>query len=259
MKKLLPILIIGLVFLTGCGTSKKEEAEKFYDQDAIKNIALSLDRRWEYTDSKEGMEADTVDMYKKSTQIEIDTLNSQDFSDKKFKDNKLKELYLSYKNQMDDIKKMIENTSESSIPQKWSEYYDERTKTISQIDAIESIPVKDKDTLKELINNGNEVSETESIDKKIDALLSTIKFTEQPQEFESDFKTYESNVENTTDKSFKTINAKVYLENKDGVRVDTQYINISDWTPNQKVSVSFSTDKPFTKTTIVKDYYELSK
>lgn len=257
MKKLLPLFVIVLLLLTGCGTSPKKEAEQFYDQDALKNIALSLDRRWDYADSKEAMQADTIEMYKKSTQIEIDTLNSQDFSNKKFKDNKLKELYLAYKNQIDDIKKMLEHTSTSSIPEKWMELYDQRTKILSQINDIKEIPVKNKETLKELINNGNEVKETESVDKKINALLSSIKFSSQPQEYESDYKVYETNIENTTGKKFKTFGAKVYLENNEGIRVDTQYINISDWEPGQKVSVDFTTDKEFSKSTVVKDYYDL--
>ncbi|WP_285006742.1 FxLYD domain-containing protein, partial [Lactococcus garvieae] len=108
-----------------------------------------------------------------------------------------------------------------------------------------------------LINNGNEVKETESVDKKINALLSSIKFSSQPQEYESDYKVYETNIENTTGKKFKTFGAKVYLENNEGIRVDTQYINISDWEPGQKVSVDFTTDKEFSKSTVVKDYYDL--
>ncbi|MCH1723610.1 FxLYD domain-containing protein [Lactococcus formosensis] len=257
MKKLIPLFIIGLLFLTGCGNSKKSNSEKFYDEDAINNLATSLNNRWEYTDSKEYNNVDTIDAYKKSTQIEIDTLHTKDFSEKKFKDNKLKELYLSYENKMNDIAKMLDTTSTISLPEKWFTLYDERTKIITQINSIKEIPVKNKDALKELVNNGNEVKETEVIDTKLDALLSTIKFSEQPQEFQSDYKVYESNIENTTGKSFKNLSAKVYLENQDGVRVDTQYINISDWIPGQKVNINFSTNKTFTKTTVVKDYYTL--
>ncbi|WP_242359319.1 FxLYD domain-containing protein [Lactococcus petauri] len=258
-KKLLTVFFIGLFFLAGCGNSKKETSEKVYDDDAITTLASSLDKRWAYTDSKEGEKDDTTTAYKKSTQIEIDTLKSSDFSDKKFKNAKLKELYLSYGNLLNDIKKMLNTTSSKSIPEKWTELYDERTKILSQINSIHKIPVKNEDSLKELINNGNEVNESETIDKKIEAILTTIKFNEQPQEFESDYKTYESNIENTTDKQFKTFGAKVYLENEAGVRVDTQYINVSDWAPHQKVSVNFTTNKPFVKTKIVKDYYEIDK
>gem|GEM_PF-5176349 len=44
------------------------------------------------------------------------------------------------------------------------------------------------------------MKETESVDKKINALLSSIKFSSQPQEYESDYKVYETNIENTTGK-----------------------------------------------------------
>ena len=39
---------------------------------------------------------------------------------------------------------MLEHTSTSSIPEKWMELYDQRTKILSQINDIKEIPVKIK-------------------------------------------------------------------------------------------------------------------
>lgn len=260
MKKLLPLMFAVLLVLTGCGNSSKEETVKFYDEDAVSNVAKALDSRWEQANKINDADI-TVDDYKKLTKIELDILNSEDFSDKKFENNKLKELYLSYKNKMEEISEMLENTTVSSLPDKWTELFNERTKIISNMNSIKQIPVKNTDELKGLINNGNEVEETEELDKKIDVILSKVKFSEIPQkdDYPSEYKDYEGQLENTTDKTFKDFNMKVYLEDDSGVRVDSQDIYISDWEPGQKIKVNFSTNKSFTNTKAVKDSFELDK
>lgn len=189
-------------------------------------------------------------------------MKKDDFSEKKFKNSKLKELALAYDNELKNGIKILDNATESSLydsDSEWSKHYNNRTQLLSEINAIKAIPVKDKKTLKELLNNGNDVKKNKELDEKIEITLSKIVFTEAPQEYESSFKKYEAVVTNETGNNFKSFSANVYLEDNSGTRIDTQYISANDWDAGQKVTFSFTTDKSFATVKVVKNYFEVKK
>ena len=89
--------------------------------------------------------------------------------------------------------------------------------------------------------------------------MSKIVFAEKPQEYESDYKEYEAVVTNETGTNFKTFSANVYLEDQAGTRIDSQYISADDWAAGQKVTFTFMTNKAFTTSKVVKNYFEVAK
>lgn len=234
----------------------------YYDDKYIETLASGLDTRWSYSNSKTAENDKPLDRFKKSIDLEYNKLKKDDFSEKKFKNSKLKELALAYDNELKNGIKILDNATESSLydsDSEWSKHYNNRTQLLSEINAIKAIPVKDKKTLKELLNNGNDVKKNKELDEKIEITLSKIVFTEAPQEYESSFKKYEAVVTNETGNNFKSFSANVYLEDNSGTRIDTQYISANDWDAGQKVTFSFTTDKSFATVKVVKNYFEVKK
>ncbi|MDR1606250.1 MAG: hypothetical protein LBS41_03965 [Streptococcaceae bacterium] len=262
-KKVIPVVmaVFSIIIFVGCN-SKTTQKTKYYDEQYIKTLAISLDDRWEYSESKSAKDADLLDSLTKALTIEYDGLKKGNFSEKKFKNSKLKELALSYNNELKNGIEILKKATKSSLYEsdgKWAIHYNNRTKLLSEINEVKGIPVKNKTIFKELINNGSEVKENKELEDKIETNLSKIVFSEKPKEYESSYKDYEAVVINETGTNFKSFSAKIYLEDESGTRVDTEYIYLNDWATNQKVTVDFSTDKVFSTLKIVKDYFTVEK
>lgn len=253
------ILIAGLFAFTACGSEKNANEEKVYDTDFVETLADALHNRW--IEANKGNDDSQAESLEKATQIEIDKFQEKDFANKKFDDNKLKELALSYINELDAGLKVAKESSTNSLQKNWNEHFSKRTRLLVEINEEKRIPLTDEDqsTFKQLLNSGNEFKEQEAFDTKLEALLPTIQFNQKVQEFESSFKEYEAIVENTTGISMKSFSANVYLEDDLGTRIDTQYINAQDWAAGQKVTFTFMTDKEFSKVTVSKNFVELAE
>lgn len=91
--------MIAILFLTACANGTKKE--EVYDDKFIQDLKKGLESRWDYTDSSDFKESE------KSYQTAIDKELSQieKYNDLKFSDNKLKELAVSYINELNEGKK----------------------------------------------------------------------------------------------------------------------------------------------------------
>lgn len=259
MKKVVGIIVVLVFALAGCGSEKKDE-NKTYDDDFVETMATALHDRWAFQKSEEYNKLEDKEALLAATKKERDEIEKGDFANKKFKDPKLKELAISYVNELTAAVKELDGLTNETFLEKFNELYAKRTKLLVEINEIKKIPLDEADqkNFKELIAAGNEFKNQEDFDAKIDTMLKTIQFEEKPQEFESDWKQYSAVVENTTGAELKAFSAKVYLDDEAGTRVDTQYINAGDWPAGQKVTFEFSTDKAFSKITVVKDYVQLA-
>ena len=70
------------------------------------------------------------------------------------------------------------------------------------------------------------------------------------------YKTYQAVVENTTSVDFKSFQVSINLLNADGVIVETTYDQVSAFKQGAKVQFEFSTDKDFTSTEVITDWWE---
>lgn len=136
-------------------------------------------------------------------------------------------------------------------------HYNDRTSIIVEINNQKEIPVKNIKILKELLNNGSAVKKDEELKSKIEASLSKISFTEDPQNDNGSYKKYNAVVENDMGVDFKSFSAKVYLQDSNGTRIETEYISADDWSIGQKVTFSFSDDKTFASSKVIVDYFKV--
>ncbi|WP_368251724.1 FxLYD domain-containing protein [Enterococcus sp. 2201sp1_2201st1_B8_2201SCRN_220225] len=265
MKKMVALFVVLLttLSLSACGKNKTEpKEEKVYDEEFVQTLSKALHDRWTYQETDEYLELqekNEADALISATENELKPIQDEDYPNKKFTDSKLKELAISYENLLSDSVNELKKASSTTFLDKFNELYTERTKLLVEINELKKIPFEgdDKDNFQELLNSGNEFKEQEAFDTKLEVLLSTIQFNQKPQEYENSWKEYEAIVENNTGTAIKSFSANIYLEDATGTRIDTQYINASDWAAGQKVTFGFTTDKEFSKVTISKNYIEL--
>lgn len=272
MKKvvILGVTLLSCLFVVGCSngkekhgsTEQKKETTSYYDESFMKALASGLDARWDYIDSPKYKKDDSLTQIKTCAETEYNILKKVPFSEKKFKDTKLKELALAYKNELENGVSIIDKSTASSLASydsPWTEHYNNRTKLIVEINNIKEIPVKDKKELKNLINNGSAVKNDEELKSKIESTLSKISFTQSDVGNVSDYKEYKAIVENDMGVDFKEFSANVYLEDENGTRIATQYVSANDWGNGQKVTFTFSDNKVFATSKVVINYYQIKK
>ena len=250
MKKALLVistLLVGFLFLTACATdSKKEEV---YDDKFIQDLKKGLENRWDYTDSSNFQESET------SYQTAIDKELSQieKYSDLKFSDNKLKELAVSYINELNEGKKIAETYGANSFYENWLKHYKTRTEKLNDINNLTPLKFEGKyaSNFKALLADGKEVKNQNTADAKVKELVQSIQFTKVDDTNLGDsFFKYETTVENTSGFDLQSVNMVVKLIDETGVVVDQQYIYATDWKQGEQRKFDFMTDKIFAKTEI---------
>ena len=97
-------LFVAILFIGGCSSSQPKEAEKTYDNEFITALAKGLDARWEvYEKNKNELFSTNSARYPKFELKEI-----EEYKDKKFEDDKLKELAITYINELKATQKAAE-------------------------------------------------------------------------------------------------------------------------------------------------------
>ena len=188
---------------------------------------------------------------KKAINKELDEIS--EYKDKKFKDSKLQELAISYINELNNGLEIAKTYGSDSFETKWDEHIGKRTSLLSAIDKINSIPVQDKDSLSELLAQGNEVKDNNAKKEAIENLVKNINFTVDNTKSNEYTKYYSATVENTTEYLIKDIYLTINLVNADGVTVGTQYVSANNWAPSGKTLFEFSQfkgDNEFTTTQV---------
>ena len=247
MKKItiLLLLLVGIVTLSACTNSNES---KTYDEAFIKSLAKGLDARWKYIDNDK---SDSASSFKKAINKELDEIS--EYKDKKFKDSKLQELAISYINELNNGLEIAKTYGSDSFETKWDEHIGKRTSLLSAIDKINSIPVQDKDSLSELLAQGNEVKDNNAKKEAIENLVKNINFTVDNTKSNEYTKYYSATVENTTEYLIKDLYLTINLVNADGVTVGTQYVSANNWAPSGKTLFEFSQfkgDNEFTTTQV---------
>lgn len=255
MKKLLSfaLLAITVVSLTACGS----KTNKNYSDDSFMNdLSSGLQAKWAIAD-KDDFDLESKSSYKKIIQVELDKVNK--YSDKKFKNSKLKEFAIEYINVLKDEKSSLKYWGSDDFDTKWGELYSKRNATLVKINNIKKIKVDKKyqSNLDELEGSGKAETEKNSKQEKIDALLRGIKFVAQPKEDpEDDYTTYNAEVLNNTGFDIKSFSADVKIKDNSGTVVDTEYIDTDNWSKNEKVKFSFETDQPVSTYEVKESYIE---
>ena len=246
-------LLVAMLFIGGCASSQpkeaektynssqSKEAEKTYDDEFITALGKGLDARWKVLDEtieKMKKDAKLTSTFSKDNAIypQLELNEIEEYKDKKFENDKLKELTLSYINELKETQKAAEEADEN----KWDSHHGKRLSLLIAINNIKEIPVKDKESLKYTLNNGQKIENKNAKQEAIKNLLSSVKF-EVDQEKSNQFSTeYYAIVENTTEYNIDYVNLLITLKDSDDVNYKTTYTSQNNWKKGTKVRFEFT-------------------
>ncbi|WEV40313.1 FxLYD domain-containing protein [Lactobacillus sp. ESL0681] len=245
------LLVPMILFVTGCS---KKKSVKYYDTNFIFGLEQGLQNRWDATDKIKDVSNIKKSEYAKIVNIELDSISR--YKNKKFKSDKLHQEALEYINALNQQKEAVKSYNDSDFPEKWEESYNKRTEILIKINKTHKLTFDSKydDDWTELTRNGSSVVGKNKKEKQVSKLIKHIKF-KLTQNMDG-LKTYDAEVKNTTNYSFKSFSINVKLLNNNGVVVDTQPIVVENWSKNQTNQLEFETEKDFSKYKIVKSFVE---
>ena len=277
MKKKLIILLTAVMCVgllsAGCSSNnnskneEKKEEIQYADDQFIKDMSKGLQARWtlnEQDENKEGYDQIDVqsseykDMMLSYVQAELDCIEK--YKDEKFKDSQLQEKAISYINLLTKHKEVCDYIPVDYYGKFLDEFqsiYDERSKIIEDMANNYGLTVEEKfqSNLDEFKTNSQLVQEQDALQNSITNMLNNIQF----QEVNDDgygWKTYQAVVENTSGKDFSEFSVNINLLNADGVIVETQYDQVSNFANGARAQFEFMTDKDFTSTQVTANWYE---
>lgn len=227
-KLLFAVLMVVSLFLCSSAVNKAIT----YDNDFIKSLARGLDKRWE--DAASNYE-DTTSYYEKATQLELSEVGR--YKEKTFKDNKLKKLAIEYINVLEDSKKLTSKENEHFSSDSWVEYRKKRYELILDIHSRKKIPVHDTRHLRDIVNIGIKVKQTNEIIQALKKIFKGNKFTISKSSEYSDELNCSATFENTTGYYLSYVPMTIAACDKNGEvfysKVDAAITNWSEGTTKE--------------------------
>lgn len=237
-------LFVAILFIGGCASSQpketektydssqSKEAEKTYDDDFITALAKGLDARWDVSEKDKNAPFSTDSA--KYPKFELKEI--EEYKDKKFEDDKLKELAITYINEL----KATQKAAEEENRDVYDSHQFKRYSLLVSINNIKEIPVKNQKILKETLADGRKIKNNNAKQEAINNLISSVKF-EVDQEKSNQFSTeYYAIVENTTEYNIDYVDLLVTLKDSDDVNYRTTYASQSNWKKGTKVRFEFT-------------------
>lgn len=233
MIKKLFALFVTTLFIGGCASSQPKESEKTYDNEFITALAKGLDARWDVSEKADKNAPFSTD-YAKYPQIELKEI--EEYKDKKFEDDKLKELAITYINELKETKKAAEEGNADDF----SSHQSKRYTLLVSINNIKEIPSKNQKVLKEALSDGHKVEKENTKQEAIKNLLSSVKFEVDQDKSNKFSTTYYAIVENTTEYNIDYVNLLITLKDSDDVNYKTTYASQNNWNKGTKVRFEFT-------------------
>lgn len=248
MLKKVICIVLSTILLVGC-TSNSEN--KNYDSEFLTSLSKGLDKKWKDNDK---YPEESAKNYKLWANDELDEV--KDYGDKKFKNDKLKELAIRYINVLKEGKEIASNFGADFFEDQWSEHQNKRYELLVEINNISEIPVQDKDGLDEVLAGGKEVKRDNKVRKDFENIINSAEF--KPDDSNSYLAEYSAVVENTTEYDIEALTVEVSLFDENDVLYNTTYINVNNWRKGIKAKLDFidTDDKEGTYEFSLK-YYEI--
>lgn len=253
--KLFSLGLFALLLIAACSSNSSEEEKVISKDDFLNEFSAGLEKRWEYTE-KDGDEEVTKEFLLEAIDLELTVIEA--FKDLKFEDDKLKELAISYINELKNAIEVLDSFGSDSFYEKWDEHYSKRTSLILKIDDTYGLPISEEYSpiLDELKAIGQDVLNESDKSDELNKLINTIHFEVDQDQSDEYYKVYTAIVENTTNYNIKDFSASLKLIDTDGVTVDTDYVYTNNWNKGEKVKLEFMTSDKFDKIEVIKDYIE---
>lgn len=255
MKKI--ILLISTIMLSvvmvACSSAETEEKGK--DKDFIKDVKKSFDARSIYlSDVDSGKITLSEDKYLKEAVLKEKNILEK-YKDAEFDNPELSKLAKDYIDGLNKQEESIKyyNSDYVKYEKLWTEGYDIRSTTLTTLVDKFGLQMTDE-AFEDLKNNAQVVKEKNDTKAKVDEMLKTIKFEKTKEEY--GWKDYESIVQNTSGVDFESFFLDVKLLDSDDVVVESIPVSPNgSWAKDQKVKLTFSTDKSFEKIEWTAEYY----
>lgn len=214
-----------------------------------------MEKRWDYTNKYEDEEI-KKEILEEATNLEI--IEIDEFKDLKFEDDKLKELAISYINELKDGLEALDSFGADSFYEKWDDHYSKRTALLLEIDENYEIPISSDYVaiLDELKATGREVLQEADKNEELKKFLKKIEFEVDEKQSDDYIKYYVAIIENTTNYNFIEFSVDLKLIDSDGVTVGTEYTFTSNWNKGEKAKLEFITSEDFEKIEVIENYIE---
>lgn len=222
-------IVLSTILLVGCSSNSKNTN---YDSEFLTSLSKGLDKRWKDTDKYPDESAKNYKLYINDELNEI-----KDYGDKKFKNDKLKELAIRYINVLKEGKEIASNFGADSFEDQWSEHQNKRYELLVEINSISEIPVQDKDGLGEILAGGKEVKRDNEVRKDLENIINSADFKQDDSN--SYLPKYSAVVENTTGYDIEALTVEVSLFDENDVLYNTTYINVNNWKKGTKAKLEF--------------------
>lgn len=254
------VATLSLLFIAACSNNSKEE-KKYFDEQFVTALAKGLESRWQYTDTTKD-DQDSKKWYKNAIKKELDSI--EEYQDKSFKDSKLKEAAIAYINSLKETDKVADTFGATDFYNDWDKAYETRTAKLIAINDISKIKVSEKyqDNLDEVLSSGKSVQQDTNNKQKITDLFKNVTFTKDETKSDEYSSYYYTTVQNTTGLTIKHLTLSVKFIDDQGVTVEQTYLNPTDnWAKDETKRLEFMvpSDKAFTKTEVVSDYFDFDE
>lgn len=255
MKKIILLISTFILSLSIVACSTTDSEDKGKDKTFIKDIKKSFEKRADYLDD---VDSGTVNLAENEYLKEA--VNKEKEIIEKYKDaqfdnpelGKLAKDYVEGLNKQEESLKYYASDA-AKYEKIWAEGYDIRSTTLTTLVDKFGLEMNDK-SFEELKNNAQVVKEKNDVQAKVDEILKTIKFEKVKEEYE--WKEYETVVQNTTGVDFESFYLDVKLLDSEGVVVESIPVSPNGyWNKDQKIKLTFSTDKDFEKIEWKEEYY----
>lgn len=243
--------------LAACGETK-DDGPDYADDEAMSIIAEGFEKRSDKIDSltAQGKDTSSGKPLQEIIQTEIDVDSS--LKERQFENSKMQEDVVSYINLLDDQKEAAMTRFSENGTKKWQKAYDERSSILKKFVDEYGLKVGDKykDSLEEIVANGNEVTEKNDQDEAINGLISAATFEKVPDGYGSF--TYTATIQNTTDYNFTDVGLILALYDANNVKVEETYASTNSWNKGETVKfAAFSnTDAATVKASV--NYYDVA-
>ena len=255
MKKIALLLSIFILSLSMVACSSTDGDSKGQDKRFLKDIKKSFNERASYiADAEEGrLNLDENEYLKEAVIKEKKIL--QKYKNLEFNNPELGKLAKDYIEGLNKQEESIKYYASDAIKydKLWTEGYDMRSTAITTLVNKFGLELDSK-SFEELKNNAQIVKEKNDLKDKVNKMVKSIKFKKVKEEY--DWKDYEAIVENNTGVDFENFFLDVKLLDSDGVVVESITVSPNGiWKKDQKVKLTFSTDKDFEKIEWTEEYY----
>lgn len=278
MKKIVLLLsvVCSLFIVSGCRNNDNKAKttsstkEEYADKAFLEDFKQGLYNRWDYLNSEESdkdYDLNLVTYYKNLNDKELSSIKK--YKNANFKDTQLHEYALSYINNLEKINTLkdydyiIYDHSDTDITnyvlgaEKYGNLYNKRIVLIKEIVDKYNIKIdsKHKEDIDDVLDDAKLAIDKQQEIDSVNNIFKNVTFVKNPNTENE----YTAIVENNTNNTFKNVVCEYRLLLSDNTVVGKEYVNVEEWSPHQKYTITINPTVNFNKTELLDCFYEIKQ